>query len=795
MSNRYASELAKDMNVTSIESNPVEERRNDDNNAYPIRTDEELEQLIEEAMQEPGDMAGSIQEVRDILNDSNNGVRGSVGNHNQAPIRSLLNPEENSGVIKSRRVEMLETPGFVYPAEDWFGDEKKNIQVAGEEFFVNANLDNLPHIGSVQWWTVYDDGRYSEEDPGGRGEHLSENNREAEMHKYRLEVDGELLDPEESWRFAKQLKRARDNEITENDITEVGRIPELVLEYDNPEDITESEDKNREEFDSEYGEAQNLGLVTGNGNVTLKGWLSAVDMESLDVRQLEEVVKEREEINFRNGGQEAIETLLSNTNRTVSCSADLRATYPDSRINFHTEDYEGEIEEPESKVKGGLSSLKDDLEALGIEYSTDLSELIRGSVDVEDFREVIQDSENSRSLEDQLLEEFPELLSENPNEAKKYVRDDLIEINDVKIPDIDFELTLHPDTYQVSKDEAREIAEDNFGISSLENEIAGKLEDIAYEFDDQSDEISISYEGEDEFWKDYLEGQHALRDSNVEEVVSDSEIKGNFDGIPLLIKSLEDDISDQGGSIKYEPEEYNSSLTVENYDSFDEELKNKLESIEDLTDSSGLRKKGDPKIKFKVNNEEEMKELMREVGEHEQSLLFYNSKSKHGIDFDEFQRTKYIEDDRGFPSDEVKEDYEKDLLKEVVENEGEIELKNHTYFSDLDDFEGKLEGAIEKDLVELQDPSSIDLEYTGEGRRIAGRFSVEPELDYESNLDSNQVDLMVRQNENSSTYEVSDELERIAENLNPLNLQKEPYKDIEIETGFEYTEQNQKVIA
>ncbi|WEL19662.1 hypothetical protein [Candidatus Nanohalococcus occultus] len=233
---------------------------------YSPRSEADLEQIIDRMEDvENEDVEDAVRQVSEIADEN---LRGVVRNHFQAPIRSLNNPEENT-------VEL---------------EDGTEAQVVGEEYFVNQNLDGFQDVGNIKWWTLMDEDSYREEtrnvrnrDGVNRGlEHLQLDN-EGDIHSYRIELDGEPLNPEQTQRLARNLRIRQDNAVFERN-----QVPRMMLENNNVGEAVRSEDIERREFEEGYEQAREIGLVSENGNLTLKGWLSAVDLEAPDIRSLED---------------------------------------------------------------------------------------------------------------------------------------------------------------------------------------------------------------------------------------------------------------------------------------------------------------------------------------------------------------------------------------------------------------------------------------------------------------------------------------------------------------------------
>lgn len=364
------------MKSQQVESTPEEERGRE-TVAYPARNREELEQIIEQAHTvDNEETAEAVESINGVVDDE---LRGVVRNHFEAPIRSLTNPQENT-------VEL---------------EDGTNAQVVGEEYFVNQNLPGFQDVGNIKWWTIYDEGTYREETRNDRsGEHLQFNS-DGDLHGFHVELDGETLNPEQTRRLARNLRIRRDNQVvTEN------RVPEIMLEYDSLEEATSSfvpssdtdeqllddidldnpnddmlemlqetgsveQEITREDFESEYEEAQELGLVTEGGNLTLKGWLSATDMEARDVRAIEDVARGNNTVEFESNGDLGFG--LKPLSIRGRASVEASNQYISSR-RLRNPAEEGEIELEENEYSDNLSAFLSEYSWIGFNPESDPTE-------------------------------------------------------------------------------------------------------------------------------------------------------------------------------------------------------------------------------------------------------------------------------------------------------------------------------------------------------------------------------------------------------------------------------------
>lgn len=796
--------------ISNIEVNNAADR---DQEVYQPRDEDDLEKLIEEAeeVEEP-ETAEAVETIREVVNDE---LRGVVRDHFEAPIRSLVNPEENSGVLKSKRVNSLENrrEGYNFPAEDFFGEEKKNVQVAGEEFFVNQNLPGFQDVGNIKWWTVYDEGSYDEQQRNGGLEHLIFRN-EGDMHRFHVEVDGESLDSEEVQRLAKNLRIRREYDISTRNgtpISDVSEIPEMVLDYKNiTEAINASEDHVREDFKSRYEEAKSLGLVTEDANLTLKGWLSAVDLDARDLRQFEEIVKGEDQISLRNGRQQAFEHVLDSDNSITRGTANLNLTYPDSNVRILSEEYEGEVNNSTGEVSGELSVLKETLQELGIQYNSSILPDIWDKITFEQFSEVFVDSsEEIEDLEEHLEEDFIDSRSDNPGRIQRMLDDGLIEPTNVESSEPSVSIDYKPESgTSFEKEEGAEVLEENFDIDTIEKSLEKRLENLEFTNNTEHNYFEADYEGDDDFLKKYMEDVHQPYNRWKKLVEEDAEFEGSFDVVPLLIRSLEPKIERNDGEINYDEE--NESVRVENYNSLPEELRDNLEVIREIASYSKMTERGyeNPELSFNVENKKEGKKVIEALAPFEEELVIIDRENSDYSEeeYNEFHEMKYGEN--WVREYEVCEEYEEgDYLEKLIGKDESIQLNESyndqkkkeaeasTFGQSMGQEEiNKLRELDREGLIEFEEPETF-LEYVGGRKEITALWNAGAKMDYETNLDSNELDLAVLQNENETVYKASPELMDIAKALHPLKFDSNPYEEFEIETEFDYEEVRQPAEA
>lgn len=226
--------------------------------AYPERSEQELEEVAEHL--EPAERS-EAEPVEQLVDRIDGEIRDEVGagNHFTAPIRSLNNPETDTMVTEDGR----------------------ELQIVGEEFGqVNNTLPEYSIIGNVQYWAAAQPGTFTEENWNDGGEHIA-GNHEGGIESYILRVDGEFKSPEQASEMIENM-----NIFQANNLFGDMEVPRQVMTYERPEEVAKNEETSREEFDEQYEKAVELGLVNREGDITLKGWLSAMDLEAGDMRSL-----------------------------------------------------------------------------------------------------------------------------------------------------------------------------------------------------------------------------------------------------------------------------------------------------------------------------------------------------------------------------------------------------------------------------------------------------------------------------------------------------------------------------
>jgi hypothetical protein len=604
------------MKAESIKSTPEEQRRRD-TVAYPARDEQDYEELLEEMERvEDEDVAQAVEEINEVVDGE---LRNRVMNHFQAPIRSLNNPEENT-------VEL---------------EEGTEVQIAGEEYAsINGNLPGFGDVSDIKWWAAYDPNTYREETRADRsGEHL-QFNREGELHGFRVEVDGEPVESQDVKRLARNLRIRRDNQVTDrND------IPELMLEYSSldsilgntesavrsPEDIDndmmrevaeiiqDGEDEpqyTKEGFLEEYREAEKLGLVTENGNLTLKGWLSAVDLEARDLRGLEELSQGAEGLELQSG-----EVPMLTTGDLIGARGNLEVEAEHSVLGYIADIEEsGRVRIDEDghtpTEEGSFSEIFDYLSSQGFSVDTD-SEVERFSRENGRYRfnlglnEAIEYFEGI-TLEDEnniVLEDSPESVREDLTQAA------LEETRAVEVESISERISLTEEDYEelsqatgIDPTELEETLQDNVEVCMSE------------------EGVEVEYEGDSSFESRIAERLIETGEFGWQEFNSDGELdfsdyfRTSVPYITLLPFKDEIDEHTERENLNNWNEFDNSTVGfsqgIEDYDSLSRGARSRIERLEeeDILDVDFIETESSD-FEIKVQDPLEYREVISELEE------------------------------------------------------------------------------------------------------------------------------------------------------------------------------------
>ncbi len=339
-----------------VETTNPEEQEQD---VYPPRTEDDILEVIgsmEDVDDE--DLEDAVRQISELADNNLRTGNPSVRVHADAPIRSLVNPDENTVEIQEeyRQDEntILSNPEAVEAFNKLLHDQEpptKEAELVGEEYYMAQTLPGFQDVGNIKWWTLMDEGSYREETRGREGrEHLNLEN-EGEIHGYRIELDGEPLTPEQTQNLSLMMN-IRDSEGSG---LERNRIPELITRYDSTEEVLESEDIDESDYLQQIQEAQRDGLITEEGDLTLKGWTSTADMQARDLRRLEEHDRD-DRVTFNTLSHSDIPFMTEDDVVEHDATLELNANTGDQRSA------EGRVERGE--LQGELAELADQIEDL-----------------------------------------------------------------------------------------------------------------------------------------------------------------------------------------------------------------------------------------------------------------------------------------------------------------------------------------------------------------------------------------------------------------------------------------------
>jgi len=914
-----------------------DQRSNDPQNGFIGRDEGDIEELLENMVIVGEDRDEDIQwdrvvdDVEDINSSQENNVRGvdqilrqdsRHGSHNQNPIRMWTNPDANEirAQIEYRPEQntLLSNAEAVDAFNRIFNDQgapSLNLQIAAEEHYLNQNseaLGSFEDIGNIKWAILEDEGAHREEAPNTRGEHLTtDTNTQYDIHGFYVEEDGKPLEPEEVNSLMKKIMR-RDQFTVPDSLP--SEVPEIMLEYDSVEEAVSDREISREEFDSEYKRAQkdDVGLVNEEGNLTLKGWLSAVDLQAGDLRELEEVANGQETIEFDTGlGLPQISTdgvVSINAEHPYMVDRRLNGRIERGRVNFR----EGEMEEE-------LESLMEDFSWMGLDSSQmTIEQEVNGEISfaqyLEDFHDVeVEYSENGRIVlekdqvntfmfeelaknatfdwqgDENLVEEiditngqtqdFEKNLSvmrysdeaetridieesDLPEEITKRIKDDFFESLEIGT-DKDGVKAMYGESsmYTKSWEKALDLYEGEEG--EFEFDIWKKpLEIVLEPYQDEINELQENYDEETDnhlgfdipdFHKasdELLEGIRKMEELGwfSTEIVEDSKTEIEVQASDSMeyretierLKEIEHfefgstysmDKESREARTSWEENEKvplkSVSANIEVAADDEDEIRERLEDYEEELEVNNListreELKDDiiPKLKYLVHEQYGSNPLIQPLGKvipevHEildkEWVKDYENLSGQ-IDYAEF-----TEDEEGT------ETWEKALSEELLEELGEmyeeglidveldydvrtshqserVQMPDIGYVEDYhevgDEDKEKLRELDRRGLISLDEGDyRIDVREELEADEVVtvdGSVTVEPD---ELEMDEEPVELEGEYRKTGdAVYEANEELRRIAENLNPLNFQKDSYEDIEVETSFRYEDSSQAAV-
>lgn len=840
----------------NIDAPDVEERNQQ---VYPPRGEDDLEAVIDEMEEvENEEVEEAVREISTVADDT---LRSEgVGDHFQAPIRSLNNPTQNEVELEN-------------------GEE---AQVVGEEYFVGQNLPGFQDVGNIKWWTVMDENSYREETRSGGLEHLQMNN-EGDIHSYHVELDGEPLDSEDVQRLARNLRIRRDK----NTPVEGNSIPENIMEYGSRNELLENENITEEEYTEQVQEAQDYGLITEDGELTLKGFIASQNMEARDLRALDNASNGAETIDTATRG------LLDNFaegdfDESIELSS-IGVLRPLENISAEVDTSGEGIEVPDASPASYLDITETDdgynVRTGDIPVDTILNSYFHD--------EVVEDGEVNIS---ELEEQHPELASRIISYAER-------RNGELDYIDAEGTVSLEMETFEDKEEAHREVLESEFGLSI--EEMSEELENNSSIEVNDDEEVSINYEGDKlperlvrdlksdmlarwdsgeinlsssrmpnstaqmvlHQFKDELQEEHGYNtraggvydriddyqniSSEIDETIERMEEKGILEtevverepakvslnpedkedyrlidrlrseteiDLPSETKELEtatletqrvwnverdyNDVEELDEELEEYKEEI-TSLIAENtsrqvwknlgrdreLDYTAEGIKRKIHEFVDSRDSEILRR-----TRYDLLGTPDKEAVSEEIGPAYSHLEFTVA--------DDAELADYMEDSMEATSenlyDKLEELEDEGLLElryrdqnelrrgngetEVLDYEGEFEIEN---YHELDKEDRQM-------LKELEAEDILGLE--------EGRTELELEeqgADYRTNIDteSQTVDTTGREDrvrgeyQESTTYEVTDQIREIGETLDPLNFESEPYEELTVDTDFDYGEE------
>lgn len=842
----------------NVNAPDVEER---DQEVYPPRGEEDLESVIDEMEEvENEDVEEAVREISSVADDT---LRSEgVGDHFQAPIRSMNNPAQNEVELEN-------------------GEE---AQVVGEEYFVGQNLPGFQDVGNIKWWTVMDENSYREETRSGGLEHLQMNN-EGDIHSYRVELDGEPLDNEGVQRLARNLRIRRDKDTP----VERNQIPENIMEYSSREELLENEDLTEDEYAEQVQSAQEYGLITEDGEITLKGFIASQDMEARDLRSLDNAANGAETIDTATRGvldkfaegdfDESIElrstgmlTPLGNISAEVDTSGEgievpdsspasyLDITETDDGYNVQTgqvpvdtilnsyfsdevvEDGEvniSELEERHPELASRIIEYKerrtDDLEYTDVKGTASLELDVFEGGDEEAHREVLE-SEFGLSIEE-MSEELENNSTIEVNDEEKisinYKGDEIPEriVRDLKkdrrgswnegeinlgsgalMPRSTAQIVLHQFTDELSEKHdyntksraAFDRIEDYQDISTEIDETLERMEEkgvIDTEIvEEEPAKVSLNPEEKEDYR--LIDRLHSETDIDLPSEIKEIKTETLETQTVWNVRRDYDDVEDLDEELEDYKEEI-TSLIAENtsrqvWKSFGREdeldytaegIRRKIHEFVDSRDSEILRR-----TRYDLLGKPEKETVREEIGPAYSNLEFTVA--------DDAELADYMEDSMDAASEDLYETLEEleeeglleltyqdqnetrygDAETEVLDYEGEFEVENYHELDEED--RERLKELDEEGVLEL-DESRRDLKIEEDGLRYIANVETES-----TTVDTTEREDRVRgEYQESTTYEVNDQIREIGETLDPLNFDSEPYEEVTFDTDFEYGEE------
>ena len=827
-----------------VETTDPEEQEQD---VYPPRNEDDILEVIgsmEDVDDE--DLEDAVRQISELADDNLRTGDPSVRVHANAPIRSTVNPEENT-------VEL---------------DDGTEAQLVGEEYYMAQTLPGFQDVGNIKWWSLMDEGSYREETRGLEGrEHLNLET-EGDIHGYRIELDGEPLSPEQVQNLS-LIMNIRDSEGSD---LERNRIPELITRYDSTEEVLENEDIDESDYIQQIQEAQQHGLVTGEGDLTLKGWISTADMQARDLRRLEEL----------DGDDTVVFNTLSHFDIPFMSEDDMVGHDATLELNARTGDQrsaEGRVERGE--LQGELAELADQIEDLtGFriddtteeveeDYSVGLRELyssLRGQEIPEDV---------VGSLEGEMRDNIIEVAASNGSVLRASDPEYSVEIDRGDFEELEELLGYHPDRIE-------QVLNENTSV---------KMTDRG---------VRLVYEGDDEgIVAEVIDGLRG-RMSSFNTEVEDGRISTNVDSnvmnesylelIDRLDDPVEHPISHQYGMIgritSYEEtdQEFRDAIEELEEEGFIEtelrwgtwasatvkptaknprEYREAIQTIEELdfveTPKATQRWEertqvdlDDVMVEMEVtsDDDERVSEILGDAEEElrEKASIRTTQESEMVPDYEHYSPSnptemvnkmldmvdsEYLtglarkvvdepdmEEKISFPRyisdlNEEVEDYDHGYSDELVESlrelqeEGMLDVQRkikghgpHEYRSmDYTDINGEARvdySELEEDQIEelrrLESQGLIELDEPSHEMRVRDLGESEHEYSINVEMKAEEVDIddVERTARVSYTpgdeqvYEADPRLEEIGDQLDPLNLDTEPYEEVTVENRFDY---------
>lgn len=829
--------------------------------AYSERGEEELQEVVsqlEEGTFEENQTVGSFIERVD------GEIRNEVGatNHFEAPIRSLNNPETDTFVTEDGR----------------------RLQIVGEEFGqLNNVLPEYSDIGNIQYWIAAQPGTFSEEDWNDGGEHIAGGD-ELSAEAYAVKVDGEFRSPEEIDEIMEDMNIRQANNLFGG-----MEVPGLMVEYGTVDEAVENEDITEEEFRDQYEKARKTGLVSENGNLTLKGMLRAVDMEAQDLESLEGLGEGSDSLVFRTLDHENFPYLERDDVIGHDGTVEVR---PGPR-SLDRERTTGRVTrgEPEGELAEQLEYLE---ETLGFSVADVTSE---------------HEESYTMSFADYRRQFLGEEVSP---------RQDLGEMDDRRAAEIaETVARLEGGIERVSTEESPELEVENRDMDRWASELGYTEEELRAELDSNTEiaveedgGLRLEYHGDRDEMESLIE---SLGDSVSSYGLDDDRPVGSFDDSTRMNEvylellphrdELKDrvDFNDSRGSVRprkiprygelssdaqqtiEELEESGAIETEHGFNDYDgsveidaEDPLRYREAVEELKDIEGLEfseKRGSDQVRKKVDlahvktrvtaNIDDEEEIREELGEfvdevRDHSLPKFTSETVEVKDYEKWENddlehkvneildsldNRYLEkaartvvdepemvettrhkhvfsdmdgtldeyevkDHHERPSDELLEKlgelYDRGIIeaeREIGEPYDDFETERFTYPDPTDSLSLENYGEIDQEdkekLREMEEEGLITLEEPSEELDVELNYSEMDDLDLqvsgsyrveEVDMEQGEMDVDVRYAPgNDFVYEANDQIRSIAESMDPMNFEEQPFEQVELQTEFRYS--------